>query len=561
MAKPALFGALRGASPRQLANDALAGLVVSVVAVPLAVAFALASGVGPEAGLYTAIVAGFLISALGGSRVQIGGPTGAFVVIVYEIVQRHGVEGLAIATFMAGAILVVMGLARLGAAIKFIPFPVTTGFTSGIAVVILSGQIRDALGLRMGDVPAAFVDKWGAYGHALPTLSPAAAGLTVATVAVLALWPRVTRAVPGPFAALVLLTGAAHLLHLPVETVGSRYGALPVGLPRPSLPHVDLAGVGALVGPALTIALLAAVESLLSAVVADGMTGYRHDSNAELVAQGVANLASPLFGGIPATGAVARTVTNIRSGGRTPVAGMVHAVSLLLITLFFGRWVALIPLPVLAGILVMVAWHMGDWRTFASELSAPKSDVAVLATTFLLTVFIDLTVAIEVGMVLAAFLFMRRMAEVTDVSRVEGGAGGAGGAGAALPETPPDVLVYRIRGSFFFGAAEKFRDTLHQVQRPPRVLVLAMRDVLAMDSTGLHALRDMVRRSRAEGTTVLLAGVHAQPLAAMARSGLLDELGDDALHGTVEEAVAAAAAGEGVNPAPPPPRSPAGTPG
>ena len=556
MPTPAIFGALRGASPRQLTQDVLAGLVVSVVAVPLAVAFALASGVSPQAGLYTAVVAGFLVSALGGSRVQIGGPTGAFVVIVYGIVQQHGLEGLAVATFMAGGILVLMGVARMGAVIRFIPHPVTTGFTTGIAVVILSGQVRDALGLRMEALPADFLEKTVAYADALATWSPAAAALTAATVAMLFLWSRVTRAVPAPFAALVVLTVAAHLLALPVETVGGRYGALPTGLPRPALP--DLVGVelGPLVGPAFAIALLAAVESLLSAVVADGMTGFRHDSNAELVAQGVANLATPLFGGIPATGAIARTVTNIRSGGRTPLAGMVHAVALLLITLFFGRWVALIPLPVLAGILVVVAWHMADVRTFFGELSAPRSDVAVLFTTFLLTVLVDLTVAIQVGMVLAAFLFMRRMAEVTDVSVVSPAPGSGEGAGPAAPSLPEDVLVYRIRGSFFFGAAEKFRDTVGQVDRQPRVLVLAMRDVLAMDSTGLHALREVVRRSRAKGTSVLLAGVHAQPLAAMARSGLLDEIGEEALHGTVEEALAASSA---TPPSPPRPSLPAGT--
>src|SRR5690606_17896930 len=405
-------------SRQQFVSDLTAGAIVGVVALPLAIAFAIASGVGPERGLFTAIIAGFLISFLGGSRVQIGGPTGAFVVIVYGIVQTHGLDGLIVATIMAGAILVVLGLVKLGGAIKFIPYPVTTGFTSGIAVIIFSGQIKDLLGLKMGDVPAPFVQKWQAYVSHLGTADPITIGIAALAFAIIIFWPRLKVKVPGPLVALVATTAVVQLFGLPVETIGDRFGTIAAELPRPSVPRVTFAQIGALVGPAFTIAMLAAIESLLSAVVADGMIGGKHRSNMELVAQGVANMVAPLFGGIPATGAIARTATNVENGGRTPVAGIVHAITLLVITLFVGRWAAMIPLAALAAILVVVAYHMSDWRTFRSELRAPKSDVAVLLTTFTLTVLFDLTIAIQVGMVLAAFLFMRRMAEVTNVSVV-----------------------------------------------------------------------------------------------------------------------------------------------
>src|SRR3954453_9791131 len=390
MLLPKLVTTLKTYDRAQLAADLGAGLVVGIVALPLAIAFAIASGVTPERGLYTAVVAGFLISLLGGSRVQIGGPTGAFVVIVSGIVQQHGVDGLVVATLMAGFILVAFGLLRLGGAIKFIPYPVTIGFTSGIALIIFSSQIRDLLGLEMPSVPSAFLPKWDAYVHAFDTVNPWALLVAVATLAIIVVWPRISTRIPGPFVALIVTTVLAQLLHLPVETIGARFGAIHAGLPSPEIPHLSLSVIRALAGPAFTIALLAAVESLLSAVVADGMIGGRHRSNMELVAQGIANIASPLFGGIPATGAIARTATNIRNGGRTPIAGMTHAVTLLLITLFLGRYAALIPLATLAAILVIVAYHMSEWRTFVSELSAPRSDVAVLVATFVLTVMIDL---------------------------------------------------------------------------------------------------------------------------------------------------------------------------
>lgn len=537
MLVPKLVTTLRTYDRAQLLADVSAGVIVGIVALPLSIAFAIASGVSPDRGLYTAIVAGFLISALGGSRVQIGGPTGAFVVIVYGIVQEHGTEGLAVATGMAGLLLVGMGVAKLGGAIKFIPFPVVTGFTSGIALIIFSSQVKDLLGLGMGEVPAGFFARWGAYARALGTASPHAAGVAAASLLILGLWPRVSRTVPAPFVALLAATLGVWALELPVETIGSRFGAIPSSLPAPHLPSVSAEMVRELAGPAFTIALLAAIESLLSAVVADGMIGGRHRSNMELVAQGVANVASPLFGGIPATGAIARTATNIRAGGRTPVAGMVHALTLLLVTLFFGPLVAYVPLAALAAILVVVSYHMSEWRTFRAELSAPRSDVAVLLATFALTVVVDLTVAIQVGMVLAAFLFMRRMAEVTHVSALVAEMHDDGERALRGEAVPPGVEVYAIDGPFFFGAAEKFKETLSTLRNPPRVLVLEMSRVPAMDSTGLRALRTLVRRARGDGTRVLLAGIHAQPMVALGRSGVLEEIGDESLCGSLEAAL------------------------
>ena len=558
MLVPKLVTTLRTYDRTQLSADLTAGVIVGIVALPLAIAFAIASGVTPERGLYTAIVAGFLISALGGSRVQIGGPTGAFIVIVYGIVQQYGYDGLAIATLMAGAMLIVLGVARLGTAIKFIPYPVITGFTSAIALIIFSSQVKDFLGLRMGDVPAEFADKWGAYADTIGTISPHAVLVSGTALAIILLWPRVTQRIPGAFVALIATTVMAHVLNLPVETIGSRFGAIPSSLPTPSLPDLNPAQVAALVGPAFTIALLAAIESLLSAVVADGMIGGRHRSNMELVAQGVANLASPLFGGIPATGAIARTATNVKNGGRTPVAGIAHAITLLLITLFFGRWAALIPMATLAAILVVVAYHMSEWRTFRTELRSPKSDVAVLLTTFALTVLVDLTVAIEVGIVLSALLFMRRMAEVTNVSVItrelddEGDLYATDTNAVRRRTVPKGVEVYEINGPFFFGAAEQFKDTLGRVAKKPRVLIIRMRNVPAIDSTGIRALADVVRRTRKEGTLVLLSDVHAQPLVALGRSDMLDEIGDANIFGNLDDALNRARGELGEPPLPPP---------
>jgi sulfate permease, SulP family len=554
---PKLVTTLRSYSTAQFLADLTAGVIVGIVALPLAIAFAIASGVTPDRGLYTAIIAGFLISALGGSRVQIGGPTGAFVVIVYGIVQVHGVEGLLLATMMAGVILVLLGVTRLGSAIKFIPYPVVTGFTSGIALLILSSQVKDLLGLRMDAVPADFFEKWVAYAEHIHTIDPYAMGIAALALAIIILGPRLSRRVPSPFVALVVTTALVQVAGLDVETIGGRFGAIPSGLPAPRLPAFDLDMMRALVGPATAIALLAAIESLLSAVVADGMIGGRHRSNMELIAQGVANIASPLFGGMPATGAIARTATNIRSGGRTPVAGMVHAVTLLLITLFFGRWAALIPFAALAAILVIVAYHMSEWRAFRSEFTAPLSDVVVMLTTFTLTVAVDLVVAIQVGMVLASFLFMKRMSEVTNVQAVtrefrdDDDAYAKDPNGLARRAIPDGVEVYEINGPFFFGAAQTFKEQVESVLGKRAVLILRMRNVPAMDSTGIHALGEVVRSSRQSGTLVLLSDVHSQPMIALGRSHLLDEIGDDCIFGTLDDALERAR--EHVNPSGPAP--------
>ncbi len=511
---------------------------------PLALAFAIASGVAPEKGLITAAVAGFLISFLGGSRVQIGGPTGAFVVIVAGIVQKHGFDGLVACTLIAGVLLIAMGLARFGGAIKFIPYPVVTGFTSGIALIIFSSEIKDLLGLRMGAVPGPFLEKWAAFGRAIGSFSPAAVGISAATLAILVGWPRLSRKIPAPIVAIVATSAAAGLLHLPVETIASRFGALPIGLPAPRWPAIPAGSLTDLFPAAVTVALLSSIESLLSAVVADGMIGSRHKSNVELVGQGVANIASALFGGIPATGAIARTATNVKNGGRTPVAGMTHAVTVFAILLLLGRWVGLVPLATLAAILVVVAYHMSEWRSVMMLLRAPKSDVTVLAVTFLLTVLVDLTVAVQVGVVLAAFLFMRRMAEVTSVEVVArefrdapDGTMLADPGGVARREIPDGVEVYEINGPFFFAAAEKLKDVLTFVARKPRVFILRMRSVPAIDATGIRVLDDLHDSLVRHRVMFLIAGLQAQPRLALERAGRLDRYGRESFVADLDEAL------------------------
>lgn len=538
---PKLVTSLQGYDRAQFSRDVGAGVVVGIVALPLAIAFAIASGVTPDRGLWTAIIAGFIVSALGGSRVQIAGPTGAFVVIVYGVVQQHGVDGLLVATMMAGVMLVLFGIAKFGAVIKFIPHPVTTGFTSGIAVIIFVGQLKDLLGLRMGDVPADFIEKLAAYTSHITAITPAAVGVAALSLVIIAIGPRVTTKVPAPFIALIVSTAAVHSLGLSVETIGSRFGTLPTGLPDADLPRISLERITALLPSAFAIALLGGIESLLSAVVADGMIGGRHRSNMELVAQGVANIVTPVFGGIPATGAIARTATNVKNGARTPIAGIVHSLTLLVVTLAVGRWAGLIPLAALAAILVVVAYHMSEWRAFRAELQSPKSDAVVLLVTFALTVVVDLVVALEVGMVLAAFLFIRRMAEVTNVTSVtrelEDVADDTDPNAVSQRRLPEGVEVYEINGPFFFGAAELFKDTLARVARKPRVLIIRMRHVLALDSTGMHALKDVVHRSRGDGTLVLLSDVHMQPLVALTGSPVLDEIGRENVFGNLDDAL------------------------
>lgn len=544
--EPKLLTVIReGYTAKQFSADLIAGIIVGIVALPLGIAFAIASGVKPEQGLYTAIIAGLVIGALGGSRAQISGPTGAFIVIIYGIVQQYGYDGLVVATIIAGLILIAMGLARMGAFLKFIPFPVIVGFTSGIAIIIFSGQIRDFLGLRMREVPADFIEKWMAYGEAIRTINLQALGIGALSLSILIFWPRISHKLPAPLVAIIVGTLAVKLAGLEVETIGSRFGSVPNGFPAPHLPHLTWALITKMFSPGLTIALLAAIESLLAAVVADGMLGTRHRPNMELIAQGIGNIISPIFQGIPATGAIARTATNIKSGGRTPVAAIVHGLFLLFILLFLGKWAALIPLPTLAAILIFVAYNMSEYHVFIKLLRSPRSDVVVLLVTFLLTVLIDLTVAIQVGVVLAAFLFMQRMSEVSLVSPVtenlreeEENLNSARAITKRL--VPPGVEVFELFGTLFFGAIERFKDSLLRVEKKPKVLIIRMRMVPAVDATGLQVLEDVLDRTRHEGGTLLLTGVQAQPLEAMERSGFLDKLGRENLMDNIDAALARA---------------------
>ena len=543
--KPQLWSDLRHYDRRTLAADAMAGLIVGIVALPLAIAFGIASGVSPETGIVTAIVAGFLVSAFGGSSVQIGGPTGAFIVIVYGIVQQYGMGGLTVATLMAGAFLVLLGVFRLGTIIKYIPYPIVVGFTSGIAVTIFTTQVKDLLGLTTGPVPADFVAKWATYVQALPTVDPWSTAVGVLSVVVIALTPRLSRKVPGSLVAIVVMTVAAYLLRTyagvgSIETIGDRF-SIRAELPSAAVPVLTWEGVKQLVQPALTIAVLGAIESLLSATVADGVTGRRHDSNQELIGQGIANLCSPLFGGIPATGAIARTMTNINNGGRTPVAGIVHAAVLLLIFLVFMPLAQYIPMACLAGVLVVVSYNMSGWRTFRELLANPKSDVAVLLITFLLTVLFDLTIAIEVGLVIACLLFMRRMAETTRVSVITEEIDPNEESDVETHEEhlpiPSGVEVYEINGPYFFGIANKFEDVMATMADRPKVRIIRMRRVPFIDSTGLHNLKNLCTMNHREGTHIVLSGVEPAVRKVLEHAGFDSLLGRDHICASINEAL------------------------
>ena len=525
----------------QVMNDISAGILVGIVALPLAIAFAIASGVSPEKGLITAIIGGFIVSFLGGSRVQIGGPTGAFIIIVYGIVQQFGVNGLILATLMAGVILVIMGFAQMGSIIKFIPFPVVIGFTSGIAVVIFSSQINDFLGLNIETVPADFIEKWTAYFQHLSSVNYETAFIGLLSLLIIIFWSKISRKIPGSIIAILLSTVIVHVFNLNVDTIESRFGSIPSAFPGPGLPDFDLSMIRELILPATTIAILAAIEALLSAVVADGMIGGKHKSNMELVAIGVANIFSPLFGGIPVTGAIARTATNIKNGGRTPVAGMVHAITLLGIMLLFGQWAKLIPMATLAAVLIIIAYNMSEYHLFKRLLKSPRSDVAVLLTTFGLTVIFDLTVAIEIGMFLAVILFMRRMAnvsninvikrELTDTDETEDKS-------AIQDRTVPDgVEVYEINGPFFFGAAAKFKEVMRRVENPPKIMILRMRNVQAIDATGLNLLSEIIRDNKKDNIHLILSGVHAQPLFALTQYNLIEEIGEENIFGNIDDSL------------------------
>jgi SulP family sulfate permease len=516
---PKLITVLReGYNAATFRADAIAGLTVAIVALPLAMALGIASGASPDRGLVTAVVAGFLISALGGSRVQIGGPTGAFVVVIFNVIGRHGYDGLLIASLLAGVILILAGALRLGRMIKYIPHPVVTGFTAGIAVIIASSQVKDFLGLSIAKVPAEFIPKWQAYFGAMSSISWATLGVGVGALAVIIGLRKVAPKLPGFLIAVVLTSIVVALLKLPVDTIGSRFPDIPAGLPMPSLPDISFAKINAVLPSAFTIAFLAGIEALLSAVVADGMAGTRHRSNQELIGQGIANLGSALFGGLPATGAIARTATNIRSGAKTPIAGILHAVFLLLFILFATKLMAFVPLAALAAILFMVAWGMSEYERFIALLRMPNADRAVLLLTFGLTVLVDLTVAIGVGVTLASLLFMARMAEAVEVDA-------SGRQDADLDSEdmsqrnalPKGVEVFRINGPFFFGVAGELLDTLRRLGQSPQVIILRMRLVPLLDASGVQALEEFVEQANIAGTKVVLSGVQPQPKSMLER--------------------------------------------
>lgn len=547
---PELFKQLRkGYSKQLLAKDLMSGLIVGILALPLAIAFAIASGVGPEKGLYTAIIAGFAISFFGGSRFQIGGPTGAFIVIVYGIVSKYGYDGLATATLMAGVMLVIFGIAKLGAIIKFIPFPVTVGFTAGIAIIIALGQVPNFLGLHFPagvSEPADAIGKVALYAKSIGSTNLYSVIVGIFALLVCIFWPKVTNKVPGSLIAIVLATALVKILGWDdvngVMTIGSK-NQIPTGFPTPHLPNISLEMMRQVFQPALTIAILGAIESLLSAVVADGMTGMRHRSNTELMGQGIANILSPIFGGIPATGAIARTATNIKNGAVSPVSGLVHAVILLLIMLLFGKYAEMIPMAALAAVLFQVAFNMCGYKNFAKLIrGAPKSDVTVLLATFVLTVVMDLTIAIEVGVLLAAILFIRRMSDVAEVEYVteelhEDDEELADPNNIASRHVPHGVAVFEIMGSLFFGAVEKFKAALDMTSSHPKILILRMRQVPSIDAAGIQMIEGLLSKCRSEGTQLLLSGVHSQPIVALSKSGLLRDIGEQNVLANIDAAL------------------------
>ena len=548
--KPKLFSAIKKYNKQTLMADLMAGVIVGIVALPLAIAFGIASGVSPEKGIITAIVAGFTISALGGSKVQIGGPTGAFIVIVAGIINEYGMQGLTIATLLAGVFLIGFGLLHLGTIIKYIPYPIIVGFTSGIAVTIFTTQVKDLLGMQMdGGVPSDFIEKWIAYAQNLTHIDPWSAGVGLVSVAIIATAPKLSKRVPGSLIAIIVMTVVALLLKqyagvTSIETIGDRF-SISSQLPDAVVPELTWETIKNLVPPALTIAILGAIESLLSATVADGVIGDHHNSNTELIGQGVANIVTPIFGGIPATGAIARTMTNINNGGRTPIAGIIHAVVLLLIFLFLMPLAQYIPMACLAGVLVVVSYGMSGWRSFTALMRNPKSDITVLLLTFFLTIIFDLTIAIEVGIVCACLLFMRRMSETTDVKAVYDEIDLNEDADMERGNLehltiPTGVEVYEINGPYFFGAGNKFEDLMTRYGQRPKVRIIRMRTVPFIDSTGLHNLENMCLMSKKEGITVVLSGVNEKVEAVLKRNGFPQLLGEENICNHIDLALARA---------------------
>lgn len=547
--KPKLFSIIKHRKKeitvQQVKNDIIAGIIVAIIALPLSVALAIASGVTPEKGLVTAIIAGFLISFLGGSRVQIGGPTGAFVVIIYGIIAQYGLEGLLISTILAGVFMILMGVVKLGSVIKYIPYPTTTGFTSGIAVVLLSTQVKDFFGLKIDHVPSEFLDKWAAYFQHFKTIHLATTLVGLLSLLIIVLWPKVNKTIPGSLIALVVMTIGVKTLNIPVETIGSRFGDLSssIKLINFSELNVSLSVVKELIRPAITIAFLASIESLLSAVVADGMIGKKHNSNMELIAQGVANIASALFGGIPATGAIARTAANVKNGGRTPIAGIVHAIMLLLIMLVFMPLANLIPMATLAAILVVVAYNMSEWRSFKGIFTSTKSDVTILLVTFVLTILFDLVVAIEIGMVIAMFLFVKRMSEnklIENVSHEMEIDFSESDDSEMNEHIDSRIAIYEVNGPLFYGVVNTFLDILNELRSTTRILILRLKNVNSMDATALNALKQLEKRCKSQKILILYAEIEPQPQNVLRVSGFADKIGQDRFFMTTKEAKQAA---------------------
>lgn len=540
--KPKLVSALSHYSMEKFKTDLVAGIVVGIVALPLAIAFGIASGVSPTVGLITAIIGGFIVSAAGGCSVQIGGPTGAFIVIVYNIIANFGLEGLAVATFMAGLILVALGVFRLGTVIKFIPYPIVVGFTAGIALTIFSTQINDFLGLGLKSVPSEFLPKWGMYLTNLGNVDWTTLAVGLAALAIIIVTPKVSRRLPGALIAIILVTAVVSLVPgIHVETIGDRFGSLPTDIPQPHGFELTMANINRLLPSAFTIAILGAIESLLSATVADGVTGSRTNSNTELIGQGMANIVVPFFGGIPVTGAIARTMTNITNGGRTPVAGIVHAIVLFLIFLFLMPLINLVPMSCLAAVLIVVAYNMSGWRTIRAILHNPKSDISVLAVTFLLTVIFDLTIAIEMGLMLAIILFLRRVMENTEIKVYSEQLDIAEGSETTVHEVlnvNPGVEVYEIDGPFFFGVATKFDEMMRTtLGRKPKVRIIRMRKVPFIDSTALHNLEILIKSSQEEGIHVVLSGVKENVRKSLVNAGIDRLIGNDHICDHITKAV------------------------
>lgn len=536
--RPKLFDVMKGYTKEQLIKDILSGIIVAIIALPLSIALAIASGVGPVQGLYTAIVAGFFISFFGGSRVQIGGPTAAFVVIIYGIVTTYGTDGLIVATIMAGIILCIMGLCHFGSLIKYIPYTITTGFTCGIAVTLFVGQIKDFLGLDMGAVPSEFVEKLGAYAANITSINPVTVAIGAVALVILILWPKVTDKLPGSLIAIIVTTAIIYFAKLPVNTIGSVYGELSSAFPSFHMPSFSYKLVQELISPAFTIAILAGIEALLSAVVSDGMIGDTHKSNAELIGQGLGNIFSGLFGGIPATGAIARTAANVRNGGRTPIAGITHCITLSIILVVLMPLASLIPMTTLAAVLLVVAWNMADWTSFFHLCkTAPKSDVIVLVATFFLTVFFDLVVAIEVGVVLAALLFMKRMAETADVTawKYADEPDVTPGEAEKMRDIPHSIRVFEISGPLFFAAADEILAITSD--KSTKVIVIRMRSVPAIDASAMRSLRDLAARAKKKHITLIFSHVNEQPMSVMKKDHFIELIGEEHFLPNIVEAL------------------------